>query len=50
MIVSTLIVVQQLSFMKNTDIGFDKNEEIMLVQINREANDEFKNLIRTRGY
>lgn len=43
MIVSTLIVVQQLSFMKNTDIGFDKNE-IMLVPMNREANDKFETI------
>ncbi len=43
MIVSTLIVTQQLSFMKNTDIGFDK-DEIMLVPMNREANSKFETI------
>ena len=36
MIVSTLIVVQQLSFMKNTDLGFAK-DQIMLVSMNRRS-------------
>jgi putative ABC transport system permease protein len=40
MIVSTLIVIQQLSFMKNKDIGFTK-DQIMLVAMNKEANDKF---------
>lgn len=40
MIVSTLIVVQQLSYMKNADIGFDK-DQIMLVDMNRDANEKF---------
>ena len=43
MIVSTLIVVQQLSFMKNTDLGFAK-DQIMLVSMNGEANDKFETL------
>jgi putative ABC transport system permease protein len=43
MIVSTLIVVQQLSFMKNTDLGFGK-DQIMLVAMNKEANDKFETL------
>lgn len=43
MIVSTLIVVQQLSFMKNTDIGFNK-DEIMLVPMNLEANNKFETI------
>lgn len=43
MIVSTLIVVQQLSFMKNTDIGFNK-DEMMLVPMNKEANDKFETI------
>ncbi len=43
MIVSTLIVLQQLYFMKNKDIGFDK-EQIMLVDLNKEANDKFESL------
>ena len=40
MIVSTLIVVQQLSFMKNADIGFTK-DQMMLVNLNKDANDKF---------
>jgi putative ABC transport system permease protein len=40
MIVSTFIVLQQLSFMKNKDIGFEK-DQMMLVDLNREANDKF---------
>lgn len=43
MIVSTFIVVQQLSFMKNTDIGFDK-DQMMLIEMNKEANDKFETL------
>lgn len=45
MIVSTLIVLQQLSFMKNKDLGFDK-EQMMLVDMNQEANVKFE-LLRT---
>ena len=41
MIVSTLIVVQQLGFMKNKDIGFDK-DQMMLIGMNGEANDKFE--------
>ena len=41
MIVSTLIVLQQLSFMKNKDIGFSK-DHIVLVSMNKEANDKFE--------
>ncbi|MEM7548520.1 MAG: FtsX-like permease family protein [Bacteroidota bacterium] len=41
MIVSTLIVLQQLNFMKNKDIGFDK-DQIILVDMNGEANDKFE--------
>ena len=41
MIVSTLIVLQQLSFMKNTDIGFDK-DQMMLIGMNKEANEKFE--------
>ncbi len=41
MIVSTLIVVQQLYFMKNTDLGFIK-DQIMLVDLNGEANEKFE--------
>jgi putative ABC transport system permease protein len=43
MIVSTLIVLQQLYFMKNTDIGFE-TDQIMLVDMNKEANDKFETL------
>lgn len=40
MIVSTFIVLQQLSYMKNKDIGFSK-DQMMLVQLNGEANKKF---------
>ncbi len=43
MIVSTLIVVQQLSFMNNKDIGFDK-DQIVLVDMNAEANEKYETL------
>jgi putative ABC transport system permease protein len=43
MIVSTFIVVQQLSFMKNTDIGFEK-DQMMLIEMNQEANQKFETL------
>lgn len=41
MIVSTLIVTRQLSFMNNTDIGFSK-DQILLVDMNQEANQKFE--------
>ncbi len=41
MIVSTLIVIQQLSFMQNKDLGFNK-EQMMLVDMNGEANEKFE--------
>ncbi len=41
MIVSTLVVTQQLSFMRNADIGFDK-DQIMLVSMNQDANKQFE--------
>jgi putative ABC transport system permease protein len=43
MIVSTLIVMQQLAFMKNTDIGFDK-DQMMLIDMNKEVNEKFQSL------
>jgi putative ABC transport system permease protein len=43
MMVSTLIVVQQLSFMKESDIGFDK-EQMLLVNMNQEANEKFETI------
>ncbi len=43
MIVSTLIVVQQLSYMKNADIGFNK-DQIILVDMNQEANKKFETI------
>lgn len=45
MIVSTLIVAQQLSFMENSDLGFNR-EQMMLVDMDREANDKFE-VLRT---
>lgn len=43
MIVSTMVVVQQLNFMKNKDIGFNK-DQILLVDMNRDANLAFESL------
>lgn len=43
MIVSTLIVLQQLSYMNNADIGFEK-DQILLVDMNQEANTKFETL------
>lgn len=43
MIVSTLLVVQQLFFMKNKDIGLNK-DHIVLVDMNNEANQVFETL------
>ncbi|GCC53514.1 ABC transporter permease [Chryseotalea sanaruensis] len=43
MMVSTLIVIQQLSFMKESDIGFDK-DQMLLVNMNREANEKFETI------
>jgi putative ABC transport system permease protein len=40
MIVSTFIVLQQLSYMKNKDIGFNK-DQMMLIELNGEANKKF---------
>jgi putative ABC transport system permease protein len=45
MIVSTLIVVQQLSYMKDKDLGFNK-EQMMLIDMNREVNQKFE-MLRT---
>ena len=45
MIVSTLIVVQQLSYMKNKDLGFNK-DQMMLIDMNGEANEKFE-MLRT---
>ncbi len=43
MMVSTLVVIQQLSFMKDSDIGFDK-DQMMLVNMNNEANEKFETI------
>lgn len=43
MIVSTILVVQQLWFMKNKDIGFNK-DHILLVGMNQEANTAFETM------
>lgn len=40
MIVATLVVLQQLNFMKNKDIGFNK-DHVLLVDMNRTANEKF---------
>ncbi len=41
MIVGTLVVVDQLNFMKNKDIGFDTHQ-MMLIKMNDQANDKFE--------
>jgi putative ABC transport system permease protein len=43
MIVSTLIVLQQLSFMTHAEIGFNK-DQILLVDMNSEANKKFETI------
>lgn len=43
MIVSTLVVVQQLSYMRTADIGFDK-DQMLLVDMGGEANQVFETL------
>jgi putative ABC transport system permease protein len=43
MMVSTLIVIQQLSFMKESDIGFNK-DQMLLVNMNDEANQKFETI------
>ncbi len=43
MIISTIAVIQQLYFIKNKDIGFNK-DQIILVDMNQTANSEFQNL------
>ncbi|MEL6558845.1 MAG: FtsX-like permease family protein [Bacteroidota bacterium] len=43
MIVSTLVVVQQLRYMKNKDIGFNK-DHILLVELNSEASGKYRQI------
>lgn len=43
MIVSTLIVLQQINFMKNKDIGF-VTDQMMLIDMGDEANEKFETL------
>ncbi len=43
MIVSTFIVVQQLMFIQNKDIGFDK-DQMMLINMNDDVNKKFETL------
>lgn len=43
MMVSTLIVIHKLTFMKESDIGFDK-DQMLLVNMNGEANEKFEEL------
>ena len=45
MIISTLVVIQQLSFMKNKDVGFQK-EHIVLANMNPQSNDKYKEMKR----
>jgi putative ABC transport system permease protein len=45
MIVSTLIVLQQLTFMQDKDLGFNK-DQMMLIDMNREVNEKFE-VLRT---
>lgn len=45
MIVSTLVVLQQLYFMQNKELGFNK-DQMMLIDMNREANQKFE-VLRT---
>lgn len=45
MIVSTFVVLQQLSFMQNKDLGFYK-DQMMLVKMDQEANEKFE-MLRT---
>ncbi|MFY0598832.1 MAG: ABC transporter permease [Cyclobacteriaceae bacterium] len=46
MIVCTLIVTQQLMYMSDKDIGFDK-DHILLVKLNKKANDNYKAMKET---
>jgi len=41
MMVGTLVVIQQLNFMRNTDIGFAP-EQIVLITLDRESNQKYK--------
>lgn len=43
MIVSTLVVLQQLSFMRDADIGFNK-DQMLLVDMNGEANTKYETM------
>jgi putative ABC transport system permease protein len=43
MMVSTFVVIQQLSFMKESDIGFEK-DQMLLVNMNNEANEKFETI------
>jgi putative ABC transport system permease protein len=43
MIVSTLVVIQQLSYMRTADIGFDK-DQMLLVDMGGEANKQFETM------
>src|SRR5690606_28406827 len=45
LIVSTFLAIQQLNYMKTKDIGFNK-DQVMLVDMSREANEKFE-LLRT---
>ena len=43
MIISTLVVLQQIRFIQNKDLGFDK-EQIVLVEMNGSANEHFETM------
>ncbi|MGI9544499.1 MAG: ABC transporter permease [Cyclobacteriaceae bacterium] len=43
MIICTLIVVQQLNFIKNKDIGFDK-DHMVLISLNQEAAEQYEDM------
>ena len=45
LIVSTVLALQQLNYMKTKDIGFNK-DQVMLIDMSREANEKFE-LLRT---
>ena len=43
LIISTILAVKQLNYMKNKDIGFDK-DQVMLIPLDRNANQKYQSL------